>query len=123
MKCMHMMSRNRDHSEGRGLGVNGGLEPFRKFIRFLAWPVPNSLQQRRQENWNVGENIYCILGKIYFAYWGRYILHTGENMLRYFCILGKICFAYWENMFHNSKKDRPVKSLNMIQIGNQQHFR
>ena len=32
MKCMHMIFRDRDHSEGRG--VNGHLEPFRKFIRF-----------------------------------------------------------------------------------------
>ena len=34
MKCMHMISRDRDHSEERGVGVNGRLEPFRKFIRF-----------------------------------------------------------------------------------------
>ena len=34
MKCMHMISRDRDHYEGRRLGVNGRLEPSRKFIRF-----------------------------------------------------------------------------------------
>ena len=34
MKCMHMISRYRDHSEGRGVGVNVRLDPFRKFIRF-----------------------------------------------------------------------------------------
>ena len=34
MKCMHMIYRDRDHSEGRGVGVNGRLEPFRKIIRF-----------------------------------------------------------------------------------------
>ena len=28
-----MISRDRDHSEGRGVGVNRRLEPFRKFIR------------------------------------------------------------------------------------------
>ena len=27
-------SRDRDHSERRGVGVNGRLEPFRKFIGF-----------------------------------------------------------------------------------------
>ena len=34
MKCMHMISRDRDHSEGWGVGVNCRLEPFWKFIRF-----------------------------------------------------------------------------------------
>ena len=29
-----LISRDRDHSEGRGVGVNGLLEPFRKCIRF-----------------------------------------------------------------------------------------
>ena len=29
-----MISRDRDHSEGRGVGVNCCLVPFRKFIRF-----------------------------------------------------------------------------------------
>ena len=33
MKCMHMISTDRDHSQGRGLEVNGRLELFRKFIR------------------------------------------------------------------------------------------
>ena len=31
---MHMISGDRDHSEGWGLGVNCHLEPFQKFIRF-----------------------------------------------------------------------------------------
>ena len=31
---MHMISRDRDHSEGWGVGVNCSLGPFRKFIRF-----------------------------------------------------------------------------------------
>ena len=34
MKCMNMISSDRDHSEGQGMGVNGHLEPFRKFISF-----------------------------------------------------------------------------------------
>ena len=34
MKWMHLISTNRDHSEGRAVGVNGCLEPFQKFIRF-----------------------------------------------------------------------------------------
>ena len=34
MKCMNMISRGRDHSEGLGVGINYSLEPFRKFIRF-----------------------------------------------------------------------------------------
>ena len=34
-KYMHMISRDRDHTEGWGVGVNfGTLEPFRKFIQF-----------------------------------------------------------------------------------------
>ena len=40
MKCVHMISRDRDHSEGRGLGVNGRLEPFKKFIRFGTLTTP-----------------------------------------------------------------------------------
>ena len=32
-KCMHKISRERDHSEWRGVGVDGCLEPFQKFIR------------------------------------------------------------------------------------------
>ena len=32
-KCMHKISRERDHSEWRGLGVDGCLETFQKFIR------------------------------------------------------------------------------------------
>ena len=31
---MHMISRDRDHSEGRWMGVNCCLEQFRKFIEF-----------------------------------------------------------------------------------------
>ena len=34
MKCMHMISRDRNHFEGQGVGVNCRLEPFRKLIRF-----------------------------------------------------------------------------------------
>ena len=34
MKCMHMISRDRDPSEGRGVGVNSHLERFQKFIHF-----------------------------------------------------------------------------------------
>ena len=34
MKRMHMISRDKDNSKGQGVGVNGRLEPFRKFIRF-----------------------------------------------------------------------------------------
>ena len=34
MHALHMISRDRDHSEGRGVGVNGRLEHFRKFIHF-----------------------------------------------------------------------------------------
>ena len=34
MKCMYMISRDRDHSEGQGVGVNCRLEPFQKFIHF-----------------------------------------------------------------------------------------
>ena len=34
MKCMHMISRDGDHSEGRGVGVNGRLQHFRKFLHF-----------------------------------------------------------------------------------------
>ena len=34
MKWMHMISIDRDHSEGRAVGVNGCLEPFQKFISF-----------------------------------------------------------------------------------------
>ena len=33
MKCMHMISIDRDHSEGWRVGVNCHLEPFQKFIR------------------------------------------------------------------------------------------
>ena len=41
IKCMHMISRDRDHSEGRGLGVSGPLEPFWKFISLVPWtPLP-----------------------------------------------------------------------------------
>ena len=41
MKCMHMISRDRDHPERRGVGVNGLLGHFRKSIRFdtLARPL------------------------------------------------------------------------------------
>ena len=34
MKWMHMIFRDKDHTEGQGVGVNGRLEPFQKFIRF-----------------------------------------------------------------------------------------
>ena len=34
MKCMYMISRDRDHSEGRGVGVIGRLEPFPKIHPF-----------------------------------------------------------------------------------------
>ena len=34
MKCMHSISRDGDHSEGWGLGVNCRLEPILEFIRF-----------------------------------------------------------------------------------------
>ena len=34
MKCMHMISRDRHHSERQGVGVNRRLEPFQKFICF-----------------------------------------------------------------------------------------
>ena len=34
IKCMHMISRDGDHSEGWGMLVNCRLEPFRKFIWF-----------------------------------------------------------------------------------------
>ena len=41
MNCVDMIFRDRDRSEGRGLGVNGYLEPFRKFISFgtLTRPI------------------------------------------------------------------------------------
>ena len=47
MKCMHMISRDRDHSEGWGVGVNCCLEPFRKFIRFgcVTHPSEKFLQR------------------------------------------------------------------------------
>ena len=34
MKCVHMISRDGDPSEGWGVGVNCRLEPLQKFIRF-----------------------------------------------------------------------------------------
>ena len=34
MKCLHMISRDRVHSEGWGVGVNCRLERFRKVIQF-----------------------------------------------------------------------------------------
>ena len=34
MKCMHMIPKDRDHSEGQGVGIKGHLVPFRKFISF-----------------------------------------------------------------------------------------
>ena len=40
MKCMHMISRNREHSEGQGVGVNCRLESFRKFICFGTMTRP-----------------------------------------------------------------------------------
>ena len=40
IKCMHMISRDRDHSEGRGVGVNGRLKPLRKLIRFGTLTSP-----------------------------------------------------------------------------------
>ena len=51
MKCMHLISRDRGHSEGRGVGVNGRLEAFQKFICFgsltppLNWYDYQSLHQ------------------------------------------------------------------------------
>ena len=38
MKCMHMISRGGDHSEGWGVGVN--LDLFQKFIRFGSGTLP-----------------------------------------------------------------------------------
>ena len=40
MHALHMISRGRDHSERWGVGVNGRLEPFQKFIRFGAMTRP-----------------------------------------------------------------------------------
>ena len=40
MKCMHIISRDRDHSEGRREGANGRLEPLRKFIRLVTLTRP-----------------------------------------------------------------------------------
>ena len=41
MKCMHMIPKDRDHSEGQGVGIKGHLVPFRKFISFgtLTHPI------------------------------------------------------------------------------------
>ena len=44
---MHMIYRDRDHSEGRGVGVNGRLEPFRKIIRFGSVTRPLLKSQKK----------------------------------------------------------------------------
>ena len=52
MKYMHMISRERGHSKGQGVGVKGRLELSRKFIPFdsffslgLLIPVTRPLKQ------------------------------------------------------------------------------
>ena len=59
----HMISRDRDHSEGRGVGVNRRLEPFRKFIRLqkALFKVPKIRNiifwiENGPPPWNFSEN-------------------------------------------------------------------
>ena len=64
MKCMQMISRERDHSERRGVGVNGRLEPFQKFIRFGTMTRPlESFTKRHFSNlfgFQTGHSIFEI---------------------------------------------------------------
>ena len=80
MKCMHMISRDRNHSEGQGVGVNCRLEPFQKFICFgtLEKFFKEALQQFiwisnwAQYIWNWSSTVD------YQGYTWKWFLHTSR---------------------------------------------
>ena len=57
MKCMHMISRDGDHSEGWGVGVNCCLEPFRKFISFGTLARPKDWY----DYWSLFQSVSCLI--------------------------------------------------------------
>ena len=61
MKCMNMISKDLDHSEGWGVVVNCRLEPFLKFIQFGGVTCPlECFDYSRAHDIKLGVCLYSI---------------------------------------------------------------